>query len=306
MINIETISKLYYEKYNIRIHKFTELTSGWSNDYKLHLYTNQGDFLLRISEYSNKQETIKKYEYSKTLYNDKIKMSKSLCIDSLDHKYILWLLSWIPGNELRQVIDTFSYSEQYCIGYKAGSNLKILHENQSEIKNISWSSLYGEKIKKKIDRYLRCGDKYDNDEVVLDYIYNHINLLDDRPIIIQHGDYHDGNIVINLNKQIGIIDYNRIDIGDPWQEFDKTIWSLKYSLGFTQGIVDGYFDNNIPEKFFQLLALYVSVLQISNLPWAIKYNQRNQVQICKEQTKKLIFWYDNYNTVIPKWFMEGR
>lgn len=305
MFDYTKVIEFYKINCNIHTTQIRELKTGWSEDIKLHLSTQEGDFLVRISMSEQIDKVLKNFKYAKSIYTEKILMSKPLRVDVLEQKYVLCLFSWIYGNELRQVMKQYSELEQYIIGTNAGKALKELHSNQVNIKTLSWRQIYGEKLKNKIEKYNNCGERYENDKIIFDYIYKNMHLLDTRPIIIQHGDFHDGNIVISPKKEIGIIDYNRMDIGDPWQEFDKTIWSLKYSYEYTRGLVDGYFDNNIPEIFFRLLALYVCVQQISNLSWAVKYNKRNQVNICKEQSRNLLLWYDNFNTIIPKWYKKG-
>ena len=49
-------------------------------------------------------------------------------------------------------------------------------------------------------------------------------LLKDRPQVYQHGDYHIGNMMIDHNGQLHVIDFNRNDYGDPWEEFNRIVW----------------------------------------------------------------------------------
>lgn len=46
-------------------------------------------------------------------------------------------------------------------------------------------------------------------------------LLEGRPQTFQHGDYHVGNMIITKSRELGIIDLNRFDYGDPWEEFNR-------------------------------------------------------------------------------------
>ena len=270
------------------------------------MITTEGEFLARIVDYEKVENVKKQFVYASQIYNNKVLMAKPLFFDIVNNRYVCTLFTWINGIELREIVGKYEGQQQYDWGIQAGKSLKILHSDQKNIENISWNDIYVKKVSKKLSSYYNCGDKYENDKILLDYVNNNIDLIKDRPMIIQHGDYHDGNLVVNEEMKIGIIDYNRIDLGDPWQEFDKTMWSLKYSIDFTRGLIDGYFDKNVPEKFFRLLALYSSVLQISNLPWAIKYNAKDQVNICKNQTKRLLSWYNNFNSIVPMWYEERR
>ena len=35
----------------------------------------------------------------------------------------------------------------------------------------------------------------------------------------QHGDFHPGNLIYMENGEIGVIDFNRWEVGDPYEEF---------------------------------------------------------------------------------------
>ena len=46
-------------------------------------------------------------------------------------------------------------------------------------------------------------------------------LLQQRPVVYQHGDFHVGNFIYLPTRQVGVIDFNRWDFGDPYEEFYK-------------------------------------------------------------------------------------
>ena len=55
-------------------------------------------------------------------------------------------------------------------------------------------------------------------------------MLANRPQSFQHGDYHIGNMMIENNK-IVIIDFDRYDFGDPWEEFNRIVWCAQAVFG---------------------------------------------------------------------------
>lgn len=61
-----------------------------------------------------------------------------------------------------------------------------------------------------------------------------------------------------FNNKIEVIDFNRYDFGDPWEEFNRIVFSVHVSIPFVLGQINGYFNNSVPDKFFKLMALYVS------------------------------------------------
>lgn len=46
--------------------------------------------------------------------------------------------------------------------------------------------------------------------------------------------------MINNNNELVIIDFNREDYGEPWEEFNRPVWYMKITHEFAIGIVDGY------------------------------------------------------------------
>ena len=103
---------------------------------------------------------------------------------------------------------------------------------------------------------------------VITYIEENRYLLSNRPQCFQHGDYHIGNMMLEDGSLI-IIDFDRYDYGDPWEEFNRIVWCAKVSPIFASGLVNGYFDHKVPYEFWRLLALYISSNMLSSIPWAI-------------------------------------
>jgi aminoglycoside phosphotransferase (APT) family kinase protein len=46
-------------------------------------------------------------------------------------------------------------------------------------------------------------------------------ILKNRPQYYQHGDYHPGDMIIAPDGSLFVIDWNRDDFGDPWEEFNR-------------------------------------------------------------------------------------
>lgn len=63
----------------------------------------------------------------------------------------------------------------------------------------------------------------------------HRHLFKGRPRTYQHGDYHIGNMMIGDDKQLYIIDFNRNDFGDPWEEFNRIVWCAPNTPLFATG-----------------------------------------------------------------------
>ena len=148
--------------------------------------------------------------------------------------------------------------------------------------------------------YSECPLKFEGDHYILDYLASHRHLLKNRPQSYQHGDYHIGNMMIE-DGRIVVIDFDRYDFGDPWEEFNRIVWCAQAAPAFASGNVDGYFGDDIPREFWELLALYIGSNMLSSIPWAIPFGD-TEINTMMNQARDVLDWYGNFTNVIPKWY----
>ena len=149
--------------------------------------------------------------------------------------------------------------------------------------------------------YEECPLKYENGYLFLSFLADNRHLLSNRPQTYQHGDYHIGNMMIDRNGVLTIIDFDRDDFGDPWEEFNRIVWCAQAAPSFASGMVDGYFDGNVPLDFWKLLALYICSNTLSSLPWAIPFGDK-EIQVMRQQAAQVLQWYDGMKNVVPSWY----
>lgn len=135
----------------------------------------------------------------------------------------------------------------------------------------------------------------------IEYIEANRNLLAGRPQTWQHGDYHVGNMLIGRDKGLVIIDFDRDDYGDPWEEFNRIVWCAQTSPRFAAGMVDGYFDGRVPDEFWRLLALYIAGNQLSSVAWAVPFGQK-EIDVMLRQAQDVLAWYDGMRRTVPRWY----
>ena len=78
-------------------------------------------------------------------------------------------------------------------------------------------------------------------------------------------------------------------------------WNVYASEYFETGLINGYFNNQIPNDFFKILALYAAESLISHLPWAMTFG-KEEVETALKVTKSTLLWYDNFTREIPTWY----
>ena len=127
-------------------------------------------------------------------------------------------------------------------------------------------------------------------------------LLKNRPQVLQHGDYHIGNFMIGEDREIYVIDFDCFDVGDPWEEFNRIVWSAQVSPAFASGMIDGYFDDKVPDLFWKLLAVYILSNLVGALPWAFPYGEE-EVSVMQNQAIEILEWYDDMKQIIPSWYL---
>lgn len=64
-------------------------------------------------------------------------------------------------------------------------------------------------------------------------------MLKNRPQVFQHGDYHIGNMMIDTRNELRIIDFDRYDFGDPWEEFNRIVWCAQKTSLLASGMIKG-------------------------------------------------------------------
>ncbi|MCK5130259.1 MAG: phosphotransferase [Clostridiales bacterium] len=282
------------------------IDKGWSED-KKYLITNENNtrLLLRVSDIN--QYDRKKFDYCqmKRLEDTDIIMSRPLDFGRFHgDTQVYTLLTWLDGVESKERLPSLSDSQQYSLGIKAGKALSKIHQIPAPETQHIWSKVFNAKIDRNIRNHNNCSIQFDGAEYIIDFLNQNRHLLLDRPLSFQHGDYHCGNMIITPQNDIGIIDFNRLSYGDPWEEFNRITFCATTSPLFASGRINGYFDNNVPELFFKLLALYISSNQLACVPWAIPFGQKD-VDFMLKQSQDVLDWFDNFSNVVPKWYTDN-
>jgi len=166
-----------------------------------------------------------------------------------------------------------------------------------------WEARFLAKAQRNIKIYQDCPVRMDGAQKFIACIEQNRHLLKNRPQCFQHGDYHIGNMMIENGKLV-VIDFDRYDFGDPWEEFNRIVWCAQKAPLFASGMVNGYFDDNVPMEFWRLLALYISSNTLSSVYWAIPFGQ-DEVNTMLNQAKEVLSWYDNMRNLVPTWYFKG-
>ena len=277
------------------------IEKGWSDDKKYCVTDEFGvKYLLRVSNIEQYDRKKVEYDYMEKIAKLGIPMCRPIEFGVCDDG-VYSIQSWIDGVDAENAAKNLTVDEQYSYGYEAGQILKKIHSIPVPCKMEEWESYFNRKADRKIRAYEECPLKYENGRLFIDYVNSHRHLLAGRPRTYQHGDYHVGNMMIGFDKKLYIIDFNRSDFGDPWEEFNRIVWCAQAMPPFAKGMVDGYFDNDVPTAFWELLALYICSNTLSSLPWAIPFGE-DEIKVMINQANDILYWYDNFTNPIPSWY----
>lgn len=286
--------------------KIRHISKGLSSDKKFYLETeDEQRFLARISE-------CLEYERKKTEYKLLQEVSKigipaptpvafGYCEDK---SKIYTLLSWVDGEDAQKVLPELSQEEQYQLGMEAGRILRKLHDNCRMRCGEDWQLRFFSVIGPRLEAYRKEGIPFEGNAQILDYLETNKHLLSNRPQTLHHGDFHLGNMVIEKNARLSVIDWDTADfenIGDPWYEFNRI--GIENPV-FAAGQIDGYFESKIPDMFWRLFAFYLAGSAITSIVWAKYYAPEYMDEIMKLNTD-IVRWYDGMKNIIPTWYTKS-
>lgn len=279
----------------------TPITKGWSGDKKYCVIRVDGrKYLLRISPSDHYNRKKVEFEMMQRVAALGVPMCQPIEFGTCDEG-VYSLQRWIDGKDAEEKLPLLSDTEQYTYGLEAGRILKKIHSLPISSTQEDWEIRFNCKIDRNIRIYSDCQIKYENAQTFIDYINSNRQLLKNRPQCYQHGDYHIGNMMIDNDGKLQIIDFDRCDYGDPWEEFNRIVWSVQKAPLFASGMVNGYFDNKVPLDFWRILILYISSNTLSSIPWALSFGQK-EIDTMINQAKDVLNWYDNMKNIVPTWY----
>jgi len=279
----------------------TPVEKGWSGDKKYCAMTDDGTkFLLRVSPIEQYERKKSEFELMQRVAALGVPMCEALEFGMCEEG-VYSVQTWIDGRDAEELLPELSEEEQYRYGYESGKILQKIHSIPAPEGIENWEIYFNRKVDRKIKMYEECPLKYENGHTFIDYVNANRHLLRGRTRTYQHGDYHVGNMMIDKSGKLFIIDFNRNDFGDPWEEFNRIVWCAQAAPKFATGMVDGYFDSNVPMEFWRLLALYISSNTLSSLPWAIPFGD-GEIETMTKQAADVLSWYDNMRNPVPTWY----
>ena len=276
------------------------ISKGWSCDEKFCAQTADGTkYLLRLTPHEKSGTRRQLFDLLGRVAETGLPMCRPVEFGSWEGGTYTFY-TWIDGTDANEVIPGLSPADQYALGIEAGRILQKIHSIPAPAGQEDWASRFGRKADAKIQKYRGCGLRFSGDDTVIRYLTEHREVLEGRPQTFQHGDYHIGSMML-CGGRLVVIDFDRFDFGDPWEEFNRIVWCAQTAPPFASGMVDGYFDGPPPMAFWQCLAFYVGSNTLSSVYWAMNHGE-DEVRVMLRQAGDVMSWYDGFRQVVPGWY----
>ncbi len=281
-----------------------KIAAGWSEDTKFYIEDNEENkYLLRLSDISEYDNKINEFEFIRTCNSLEFKMSKALNLGICNNnKNVYMLLSWVEGETLSYGLRNINSREQYELGLEAGKILNEIHSLEIEPEKNLIPNNKKNKILENLIKYENSINRVDKDQVAIDFVRSNIEKINTLSPVYKHGDYHVGNLIFTPQNTIGVIDFNRWEYGDRYEEFQRIqSFDVEVSIPFSIGKIHGYFDGEPTLEFWNKLAIYVAYTALYSIVWAEKFGEED-INGMKKRCIDTLDDYNDFNTMIPKWY----
>ena len=286
--------------------KIEKIHYGWSSDEKFYIENRYGEkLLLRISSIDQLQAKEKEFRIIQKFNSLDFTISGAIDFGVCNHgQNVYMLLTWVQGDPLEEVICTFNDDFQFRLGVMAGKILKAMHNIKVDQEDIPKETKIAKKLYQ-LERYEKSSFRIPDDEYIIEYIKDNIHKTCQGAPVYLHGDFHLGNLIYTPEKAIGVIDFNRWECGDRFEEFYKVqSFDVEKSIPFAIGQIKGYFNGCPTDEFWEIQKVYVAHTSLYSIEWAVKYGQQDIDGMVK-RCYSAIEDYDGFKLLIPKWYSEN-
>lgn len=275
---------------------------GLSVDKKFRIRDRQGDeYLLRISPMEYCQRRRQDHDYTLRFLPLGIPMCEPLEFGICDEGAYS-LQRWIEGIDLQELLPVLTYDRQYALGVEAGRTLNWLHKLPVPNHLDSWEPVFRQKAEGIIRRYQKSAFQFSKAQILIDFIQKNIHCVAGRPRVYLHGDYHVGNLMLGEDNKLYVIDFSSDICCDPWKDFGCIPISACEFPGFACGLIAGYFDGDIPARFWMLLAVYTCYQILCFFTPTRRIQDLSYQQNILSLAENVLQWYDNMHLAVPTWY----
>ena len=218
-------------------------------------------------------------------------------IGILNDKYCYRIIPFIIDEK-----NNLNDENAYNVGFKIGKFIFEYHKSFQGCDCGRWNKHYNYRINKFLHKYGLGQFRGNFDYVLLDFLDRNRYCLKDRICTTIIGINGLDDIKITKDGKFQIIEEYKILRSDSYFEFRNMNLYFNNSNLLT-GIVDGYFNNNVPRMFFKLLGVYTI---IENLYDIFVEDTEIDDEIVNEKIMKINDIYDGFSSIYPIWYLRHK
>lgn len=282
-----------------RFVRIEPIQKGQSGDKKYRVVTDEGEALLvRIGNAAEYERKKAEYEMLARAFSAGVPtpqpMGFGLCADG----YSYAIVSWHAGTDAEELLPSLTPGARYALGVQSGALLKRLHVLPAPEDAEPWGVRFRRKVRARVEAYDAMGETLPGGNLVRNSLIAREALLDARPQTFNHGDYNAGNLIVDLNGVVSVIDFNAYNggYGDPWWEL-----GADSDESYLNGQLAGYFDGNPPPDFFPLCAYYAAYGALAAL-MDTRAGEYGTPADGIEHLERVLVWFDGMRKDVPAWY----
>ncbi|GAB6147070.1 aminoglycoside phosphotransferase family protein [Desulfocicer niacini] len=298
---IEDYFRKKIEKHIAPIQSITPIEKGFSIEKKFKITTDKGDYLLRASSMKTLDRKTQEFELMRKLHKIGVRCNNPIIMFRNDsQEFVYAVYSFLPGIDAEVHIATMPEERQYKSGIEAGADLKKINSLSSE--TTDWKSRKWKKHEYYVSQYFEQNYRFKNDKKVLKFIEMYYDTSETVKDQLQHDDFHLGNIILNNQGYVGVLDFNRYDWGDPLHEFVKLEWfTWPVSEVFARGQIEGYFGKRqIDDMDCLQISVYIAMSILSTIVWTLKFHPHTWIET-EAKMRMILDHFDYFESIRPKW-----
>lgn len=238
------------------------VSKGMSGDEKYRVQLPDGrECLMRLSDRERAVRKEAEFRMMERAYREGVPVPEPYALCEYEGK-ICQLTGWLEGCDLEET--DLSGERGRELGRKAADLLKKLHSIPAPENAEPWKERFGRKILVRLEEAAELFGEREDISLLSRYLLDHLDLLEGCGQCFSHGDYNPGNLILQPDGSLGVIDFNAYNggYGEPVFETAVILSDSRLPEEFRSGFCTGYFGQDVPQ---QLLDYYLGYSLLAEL-----------------------------------------
>lgn len=245
------------------------IDAGYSADRKYLVEGCDGRrYVLRVSSIEHRTARYFEFKSIGELCRQGVRCAETIRF-GVEQDVCFCLYTYVEGDSASDALPKLTENQQHEFGLQAGHDLRLIHQALKTSEPVDERAIREGKFERFSSRLNELGISFEGQEVSERFVRDNVRRLEGRPVSFRHGDYHPGNLIAKDGEFSGVIDFNRCDWGDPYDDFYKTaFFGAPVSARYANGLIRGYFQGSPPDDFWPLYNVYVAATLPADIVWA--------------------------------------